>query len=197
MAGPGRRHRCRQPAGQRGAEDAARVRPLRALRGAQEVAHRRQHGAGGHAGAAGHLQDRARRSALVRRRAARRVHRRRAAGGVAMTRATAIALLACACTVGPEDRRPEIEVPKVFSEGSGRGAAKVDKWWTNFHDPLLESLVARAVEGNLDLKISSARILEARAARGIAASAGLPQVAANGGYARSKRTVSLGEPGGP
>ena len=114
-----------------------------------------------------------------------------------MTRATAIALLACACTVGPEYRRPEIEVPKAFNEGSGRGAAKVEKWWTNFHDPLLESLVARAVEGNLDLKISSARILEARAARGIAASAGLPQVAANGGYARSKRTVSLGEPGEP
>ena len=42
-----------------------------------------------------------------------------------------------------------------------------------------------AVAGNLDLKIAAARIREARAARGIAASAGLPQVGVTGAYART------------
>src|SRR3981081_2603893 len=94
------------------------------------------------------------------------------------------------CTVGPRYERPEIAVPKVFSEGSAAGPTSFERWWTGFHDPILERLVQRAVEGNLDLKISAARIREARAARGIAAAAGLPQVSASGGYSRSKRLVA-------
>ena len=93
------------------------------------------------------------------------------------------------CTVGPQYQRPEIAVPKAFSEGAGRGPSSFEQWWTGFRDPLLDSLVARAVEGNLDLKVSAARIREARAARGISASAGLPQVDASGGYSRSKREI--------
>jgi NodT family efflux transporter outer membrane factor (OMF) lipoprotein len=48
----------------------------------------------------------------------------------------------------------------------------------------------RAVEGSLDLKISAARIREARAARGIAIAGALPQVRASGGYSRSKQLVA-------
>jgi NodT family efflux transporter outer membrane factor (OMF) lipoprotein len=94
------------------------------------------------------------------------------------------------CTVGPQYQRPEIPVPKAFSESGAPGPASFERWWTGFHDPMLEALVQRAVEGNLDLKISSARIREARAARGIAAAAGLPQVSASGGYSRSKQLVA-------
>jgi NodT family efflux transporter outer membrane factor (OMF) lipoprotein len=105
-----------------------------------------------------------------------------------------VALLA-GCTVGPDYRRPDVPVPKEFSEAAGQGPASLERWWTEFRDPLLDRLVARAVEGNLDLKIAAARIREARAARGIAASQGLPQVDASGGYARSKRTLAFGQPG--
>ena len=94
------------------------------------------------------------------------------------------------CTVGPQYQRPEIAVPKAFSEGGAAGPASFERWWAGFHDPLLESLVARAVEGNLDLQLGAARIREARAARGIAAAAGLPQVSASGGYTRSKLEAS-------
>src|SRR2546428_2006169 len=99
------------------------------------------------------------------------------------------------CTVGPQYQRPEIAVPKAFSEGAGRGPSSFEQWWTGFRDPLLDSLVVRAVEGNLDLKVSAARIREARAARGIAASARLPQVDASGGDSRAKRGNSLRAPG--
>jgi len=62
--------------------------------------------------------------------------------------------LAFGCTVGPRYGRPDIAVPKAFSEGAGRPTS-FERWWTGFHDPILEGLVVRAVEGNLDLKIST------------------------------------------
>ncbi len=40
-------------------------------------------------------------------------------------------------------------------------------WWSTLNDPDLDSLVARAVKGNLDLKNARARVREARALRGI------------------------------
>ena len=94
------------------------------------------------------------------------------------------------CAVGPRYERPEIAVPKAFSEGKAEGPASLARWWTGFRDPVLDSLVQRAVEGNLDVKIAAARIREARAARGIAISAALPQVTASGGYSRSKQLVA-------
>jgi len=44
----------------------------------------------------------------------------------------------------------------------------VEQWWRSFHDPELDSLIERAVGANLDLKIAASRLLEARAARGVA-----------------------------
>ncbi len=107
-----------------------------------------------------------------------------------MRRLAVFLSLACGCAVGPSYERPEIAVPKAFSEGNAEGPVSFERWWSGFHDPILEGLVVRAVEGNLDLKISAARIREARAARGIAAAAGLPQVRASGGYSRSKQLVA-------
>ncbi len=107
-----------------------------------------------------------------------------------MRRLVVFVSLAFGCAVGPSYRRPDIAVPKTFSEGDANGPTSFGRWWTGFRDPILESLVLRAVEGNLDLKISAARIREARAARGIAAAAGLPQISASGGYSRSKQVVA-------
>ena len=99
------------------------------------------------------------------------------------------------CAVGPRYTRPEIPVPPVWRESPVTGdpatSASLERWWTTFHDPVLDSLVTRAVEGNLDLKIAAARIREAKAARGIAASAALPQVDAEAAYARTKRSDAV------
>ena len=94
-----------------------------------------------------------------------------------------------ACAVGPNYVKPEIPVPKAWNEGEPRRPRRAPRrsqsWWTEFQDPTLDRLVNEAVAGNLDLKLAGARIREARAARGIAASAGLPQVGANAAYART------------
>lgn len=99
------------------------------------------------------------------------------------------------CAVGPRYRPPEMAVPKRWSEASGKAesasGAWLERWWAEFRDPTLDRLVARALGGNLDLKLAAARILEARAARGIAASAALPQVLAGGAYSRARRSDAL------
>ncbi len=103
-------------------------------------------------------------------------------------KAAALLLLpTLACAVGPNYTKPQIPVPKTWNEAMPKAAnaESLARWWTKFQDPTLDRLVKDAVEGNLGLKIAAARIREARAARGIAASAGLPQVGANAAYART------------
>jgi NodT family efflux transporter outer membrane factor (OMF) lipoprotein len=102
-------------------------------------------------------------------------------------RAAALLLLpTLACAVGPNYTKPEIPVPRAWNEGRGmeatESAVSLATWWTEFQDPTLDRLVNEAVAGNLDLKIAAARIREARAARGIAASAGLPQLGVGAAY---------------
>jgi NodT family efflux transporter outer membrane factor (OMF) lipoprotein len=111
-----------------------------------------------------------------------------------------------ACAVGPKYTPPRPAVPANWHEAPVTAGDAVDRsalesWWTAFHDPLLDDLVARAIDGNLDLQIAAARVREARAARGIAASAGLPQVDVAAQAARSGRSnavppfnVSVGGP---
>jgi NodT family efflux transporter outer membrane factor (OMF) lipoprotein len=102
---------------------------------------------------------------------------------------------AVACAVGPRYKPPAVPVPKAWQESPASAVPaeelSLERWWTAFHDPIVDRLVARAVEGNLDLKIAAARIREARAARGIAASAALPEVGVGGAYSRSKRSDAV------
>ncbi len=101
-----------------------------------------------------------------------------------------------ACTVGPTYTRPPLTVPETWREasalapGTGTGV-NLQRWWLTFEDPILADLITRAVDGNLDLKIAAARVKEARAARGIAASAALPQVDATGSYGRVSRSEAV------
>jgi multidrug efflux system outer membrane protein len=102
-----------------------------------------------------------------------------------------LALLS-ACAVGQRYTPPAVSVPEAWTETSAMNTASppesLERWWTEFRDPLLDDLIARAIAGNIDLKIASARIREARAARGIAASAALPQVDAAAAYGRLRRS---------
>ena len=99
------------------------------------------------------------------------------------------------CAVGPHYVPPEVPLPATWPDASSAQMTapreSLDQWWTRFRDPVLDRLIERAVAGNLDLQIAAARIREARAARGIAAAAALPQVDATAGYARIRRSESV------
>jgi NodT family efflux transporter outer membrane factor (OMF) lipoprotein len=104
------------------------------------------------------------------------------------------------CAAGPAYRRPGVSVPREWPGEPARGASPgepvIEQWWKSFHDPELESLVARAVAANLDLQLAAARVGEARANRGVARSSLAPQVSA-AFSASSNRQVLFGLPVGP
>ena len=95
-----------------------------------------------------------------------------------------LALFATGCAVGPNYSRPAANVPAQWTAPSTTGtrpsvAPETDLWWKSFNDPELDSLISRAAQANYDLKISAARVEEARAASGIAKSSLFPQVNAD------------------
>jgi multidrug efflux system outer membrane protein len=104
-------------------------------------------------------------------------------------------IMVAGCAVGPNFKPPEAPVPAAWAGPSplpAVTAAENDlaRWWTVFDDKMLASLVAQAVESNLDVKFAEARIRQARAARGIAESFLGPTLDATGSVQRSEASVS-------
>jgi len=101
-----------------------------------------------------------------------------------------VVLLAVGCAVGPNYQKPDLPVPVGWKEAQQSGvdtrSAELARWWTVFNDPLLDSLVERAVRSNLDLRVAEARIREARGSRAVTASGGWPTVDVSGSYSRNR-----------
>jgi NodT family efflux transporter outer membrane factor (OMF) lipoprotein len=96
-------------------------------------------------------------------------------------------LLAGCTTVGPDYVPPEMSAPPQWTAEMGGGlmAEHTDlqalaSWWSTLNDPILTSLLERAIEGNLDLRQARARVLEARARRGVSEAGRFPNVDASG-----------------
>jgi NodT family efflux transporter outer membrane factor (OMF) lipoprotein len=68
--------------------------------------------------------------------------------------------------------------------------AELINWWTSFNDSTLTSLVDPAVKSNLNLQQAQARILQARAARGIVAADLWPTINVSAGVTRSRSVAS-------
>lgn len=100
------------------------------------------------------------------------------------------------CRVGPNYEQPKTETSESFAHTGTDGfdaksvadptRAPDAKWWGQFNDPMLDDLITRAAESNLDLKIAQARVREARAQRGVTASEWFPQVDVGAGYSRAR-----------
>jgi multidrug efflux system outer membrane protein len=114
-------------------------------------------------------------------------------------RALTVAVVAsslAACTVGPDYDAPQTRMPDVFGDAAGR-TAPVGSWWTTFKDPVLDTLVQRAVRGNPDLLAAQARVREARARRTAAGAEQYPQVDVTGDASRIRTSDNIGDvPGG-
>lgn len=108
------------------------------------------------------------------------------------------------CTVGPNYKPPKISVAPAYGElphtqNTNQPSRVVPEteslrqWWTVFHDPDLDSLIARATKGNRSLIIALARVRQALAQRGVVASGLLPEIDATAGYehARGSQNVNI------
>lgn len=102
-------------------------------------------------------------------------------------------LVGSGCAVGPDYRRPGLEVPAAYDGASAvstpaapDGSPGLAEWWTMFQDPMLDDLVARALAANLDLRVAEARVREVRAETRGVRSRLLPGVDASGGFSRNR-----------
>lgn len=90
------------------------------------------------------------------------------------------------CAVGPDYKPPAVTLPPSWDAAEPGGAAQpptdLALWWRAFNDPVLDALIDAALAENLDLKVSAARVREARAQRVIAAAGFFPSLGANGAY---------------
>jgi NodT family efflux transporter outer membrane factor (OMF) lipoprotein len=107
-----------------------------------------------------------------------------------------VALSVAGCAVGPDYAPPDMSVPGGFLAHPSRetspasNAASVDltEWWRMLHDRQLNSLVARALDSNLDLEAALTRVQAARALVLVQANQALPEVDAGYGAAAGTGT---------
>jgi multidrug efflux system outer membrane protein len=107
------------------------------------------------------------------------------------------ALALAGCAVGPDYRRPDIEVPAGWRLGKTE-AEEISNvaWWDQFQDPVLPDLVRSALANNKDLQIATANVDQAFAQYGIVRSARFPQATAGVDAARERASVNAPVPRG-
>ena len=125
-----------------------------------------------------------------------RRHRTRSLGLVILIMAC-IGLLQ-SCAVGPDYVEPEATPAATkdswhqnLARGLAEGEADLQTWWKVFNDPLLDDIIQRATQGNLDLKEAFYRIQEARARRGFAKGQFYPDVNAGGTWFRARESEAF------
>jgi outer membrane protein, multidrug efflux system len=97
----------------------------------------------------------------------------------------AVVALIAGCAVGPDYHQPETSVDPHFANAGEPGLAggdAVERYWTEFADPLLNGLVEDALAHNTDLGVAAANLQAARAAQRLAGFDLYPTVTLNGSY---------------
>ncbi|MBZ5666856.1 MAG: efflux transporter outer membrane subunit [Acidobacteriia bacterium] len=122
---------------------------------------------------------------------------------VALLLAPMLALAGCA--VGPNYKRPAVDVPGTYRGAATEAAPTTEpkpselaktpaasatpqslgdeQWWEVFQDKELQGLIRTALQNNYDVRIAAARVLEAQAQLGITRADQLPTLGVGGGVA--------------
>jgi outer membrane protein, multidrug efflux system len=121
-----------------------------------------------------------------------------------------LAVVMTGCAVGPNYKRPAVNVPTVYRQaGEDISGAKTsqstpaataqnaavslgdEKWWEVFEDKELQGLIRTALKNNYDVRIAATRVLQAQAQLGITRADQLPSVSA-GGAVTSQQSSKVG-----
>ncbi len=97
------------------------------------------------------------------------------------------------CVVGPDYQAPEVTPASGWSAGQAvpESAEALRTFWQGFNDPVLNRLIARTIDGNLDLKVAGQRIRAAQDATRVAGSGGLPQVGLSAAAEERRQSQTL------
>jgi outer membrane protein TolC len=100
-----------------------------------------------------------------------------------------IVTLLAGCAVGPDYRPAEIDSGAGWTDPGVNGPASdadLAQWWRRFGDPTLDRLVETALEQNLDIRETAARVTEVRALREATVGGYWPAANVNGSVSRRR-----------
>jgi multidrug efflux system outer membrane protein len=97
------------------------------------------------------------------------------------------------CMVGPDYKRPDMNLPAAYTEPASAAAPAIpSRWWSLYGDAALDAMIAEGLERNADVRLAAARVEEAEAAlREARATVFFPLVNGNAGASRA-RTIQFG-----
>ena len=97
------------------------------------------------------------------------------------------------CMVGPKYQSPEMAMPTAFEEKgeSVGGDGDLTQWWKQFDDPVLDGLIAEALEANYDLRVAIEKIEQTRAQYRIERSHLWPEIDLNATATRTRISQNL------
>jgi len=113
--------------------------------------------------------------------------------------ALAVGVFLTGCASGPDYQAPTVaggafhNASLLEQRVAGSTVAptpQLDEWWKGFNDPVLSRVVQRAIEQNLDLAASVARVEQARAAAQEAGAQRRPQVGLESQAARARQSLN-------
>jgi outer membrane protein, multidrug efflux system len=104
-----------------------------------------------------------------------------------------ICLTMAGCMVGPDYQRPSVETPASWRvEVKNAQDLANTAWWQQLDDPVLDELIATAINENKDLLIATARVDQFAAQYGVVRSYLYPQVGANAQFGQQQITEKSG-----
>ncbi|WP_018410015.1 efflux transporter outer membrane subunit [Methyloversatilis thermotolerans] len=104
--------------------------------------------------------------------------------------AVAAALLS-ACALTPK-ATPQLDLPSVASQPA---PADIERWWESFQDPVLDGLIAEALERNNDLLIAVQRVQSSRATLALTRINRLPDASLSLSGTRAQYSLERPQPG--
>jgi multidrug efflux system outer membrane protein len=106
-----------------------------------------------------------------------------------------LAALQAGCTVGPDYERPVLDAPEAYAWAAKDAQETANTaWWTQFQDPVLDGLIAEALERNRNVKIAAANVEQAAAVLTRTKSPLFPQASYGGSAYRQKGSEMAAAP---
>jgi multidrug efflux system outer membrane protein len=109
-----------------------------------------------------------------------------------------LAFCVSGCTVGPNYKRPDVDVPTTYRAAPANDAAANSapalgeaKWFEVFQDEQLQNLIRVALQQNFDLRIAATRVLQAQAQLGITRADQFPNLSAGAGIGTSRQAATV------
>lgn len=112
--------------------------------------------------------------------------------------ATSLFLTNGCMKMGPDFHRPDTQSIQSDTYQHAQGPVREpnldDRWWKDFGDPALNSIVEEALANNLDINRTTARVLEVRSQFIQARAARLPQLDFRGNIEKRRSTITTSGP---